>query len=83
MKTTLELPDTLLRRAKATAAKHGQTMTAFVKSALEAKLTNDERSANEKPWMQFHGIISDHDESGSILKTIEESCGQVDQEDWK
>ena len=83
MKTTLELPDTLLRRAKATAAKRGQTMTAFVKSALEAKLSNDERSNDEKPWMQFAGVFADPKESKQIMQTVEESCGQVDPEDWK
>lgn len=83
MKTTLELPDTLLCRAKATAAKRGQTMTAFVKSALEAKLSNDERSNDGKPWMQFAGAFPDPKESGKIMGVIEEFCGQVNPEDWK
>jgi len=83
VKTTLELPDTLLRRAKATAAKRGQTMTAFVKAALEAKLSKDELSSDTKPWMQFAGAFPDPKESERMMGVIEESCGQVDPEDWK
>ena len=83
MKTTLELPDTLLRRAKATAAKREQTMTAFVKSALEAKLSSAQNSDETKPWMEFAGAFSDSGESKRIMDTIEESCGQIDSEDWK
>lgn len=84
VKTTLEFPDSLFRRAKSTAARKGQTMTAFVTSAVEAKLTADETAANEKPWMQFAGLLEkDRKESSRILKRIEESCEQVIPEDWE
>ena len=83
MKTTLELPESLFKRAKALAAQRGQTMTTFVRSALESKISSDERSAEEKPWMQFAGVHTDHEESRKIMASIEDSCGQVDEEDWK
>lgn len=83
MKTTLELPDTLFKRAKALAAKRGQTMTSFVRSALESKISSDERSAEEKPWMQFAGVYTDHKESKKIMDTIDASCGEVDEEEWQ
>jgi hypothetical protein len=35
MKTTLEMPDKLFRRAKATAAQRGQTLKQLVTAALE------------------------------------------------
>ena len=38
MKTTLEMPDDLFRRAKATAVKRGQTMKELVATALEREL---------------------------------------------
>lgn len=38
MKTTLEMPDDLFRRAKATAVKRGQTMKELVTTALEREL---------------------------------------------
>jgi len=37
-KTTLEMPETLFRRAKATAAGRGQTLKQFVTGALEKEL---------------------------------------------
>ena len=83
MKTTLELPDQLLRRAKAHAAHRGQTMTTFVKAALEAKLEADQQLADEKPWMRFAGANSDKKESENIMALIEENCGQIDSEAWQ
>lgn len=83
MKTTLELPDQLLRRAKAHAAERGQTMTALVKAAIEAKLDADQKAATEKPWMRFAGINSDTKESGRIMDVVDEYCGQVNPEDWQ
>ena len=38
MKTTLEIPDPLFRKAKATAAQQGQTLKQFVTEALNDKL---------------------------------------------
>jgi plasmid stability protein len=83
MKTTLELPDALLRRAKSTAARHGQSMTSFVRAALEAKLIAEEISERKKPWMKFSGSFSDPQESIRIMKRIEEATGSVDPKDWK
>ncbi len=78
MKTTLELPDSLFRRAKSSAARKGQTMTAFVTSAVEAKLAADETAATEKPWMQFKGLLrNDRKEASSILRRIEKTCEEV------
>ena len=39
MKTTLEMPDGLFRRAKATAAQRGQSLKQLVTTALERELT--------------------------------------------
>jgi len=84
VKTTLEFPDSVFRRAKSTAARKGQTMTAFVTSAVEAKLAADEKAASEKPWMQFAGLLEkDRKESSRIQQRIEEACEQVLPEDWE
>ena len=72
MKTTLKLPDSLFRRAKSSAALKGQTMAAFVTSAVEAKLAADETAASEKPWMEFKGLLrNDRKEANRILRRIE------------
>jgi hypothetical protein len=84
VKTTLEIPDSLYRRAKATAARRGQTMQAFVTSAVESKLSADAKSAVEKPWMKFAGVFeAESDKSIGMLKAIEEACERVDPEEWR
>ena len=47
MKTTIDLPDPLFRRAKATAAVEGVTLKAFITKAVESKL-----DAAPKDWRQ-------------------------------
>lgn len=44
MKTTLNLNDQILRRAKRSAARDGTTLTRFVEDALRAKLMDDDRN---------------------------------------
>jgi 3-dehydroquinate synthase class II len=44
-KTTLEMSETLFRRAKATAASRGQTLKQFVTNALEKELGSSDSGA--------------------------------------
>jgi hypothetical protein len=59
MKTTLELPDPLFRKAKATAAERGQSLKEFVSEALRDKLALDRSraSAAEPQWMLGFGKL--------------------------
>jgi hypothetical protein len=41
MKTTIELPDELLREAKATAARRGTALKEYFKEALQEKLSRE------------------------------------------
>ena len=45
MKTTLEMPDKLFRRAKATAAQRGQSLKQLITAALEHELSQSNRVA--------------------------------------
>ncbi len=84
MKTTLEVPDSLFRRAKVTAARKGQTLTAFITAAIEAKLASDNEAAQEKPWMEFAGIFETNQaESRRILRRIDEACEEIRSDDWE
>jgi hypothetical protein len=59
VKTTLEIPDTLFRRAKSRAAERGQTLKQLVSEALQEKLagaTGTPGSA-EPEWMQGFGKL--------------------------
>ena len=84
MKTTLEVPDSLLRQAKASAARKGQTMGAFINAAIEAKLKSDAKTGQEKTWMRFAGVFRDRRaDSRRVLRAIEEGCERIDTEDWE
>jgi hypothetical protein len=48
MKTTFDLPEPLLRRAKAAAAHQGRPLRDLVAEAIEVKLTTDEATARGK-----------------------------------
>lgn len=43
MKTTVDLPDPLFRRAKATAAAKGQTLKTFISNSVEQSLHNEKQ----------------------------------------
>ena len=54
MKTTIEIPDPLFRKAKSSAAARGQTLKDLVTEALQEKLAGPGRKARhgEPEWME-------------------------------
>jgi len=81
MKTTLEIPDPIFRRAKSAAAENGISFREFVTEAVEAKLTA-ERKASQRPWMAAFGKLRRlHKETARISRLIEEEFEQVEAED--
>lgn len=82
MKTTLEIPDALFRRAKSAAAHRGIPLRALVAEALADKLRM--QNAKDKPWMKSFGKLQHlHKETARINKIIEEEFGQLEPEDYK
>lgn len=78
VKTTLELPDPLFRKAKATAAEHGQTVKAFVTEALREKLMLDRgsRSRPEPEWMKgFSKLKRLHKEIVRVQSVLDQEFG--------
>ena len=83
MKTTVELPDHLLRDAKATAAARGQTLRAFVGDAIADRLRLLQDAGDEKPWMKHLGALRDHaEELDRIDRIVEEEFATVDPAQW-
>ena len=72
MKTTIELPDALFRRAKSAAAEEGKSLTDFFIEAVDARLGR--RTAAKpaaKPWgAAFGGLKSLHRENLRIDRVI-------------
>jgi hypothetical protein len=83
VKTTLEIPDPIFRRAKSVAAQRGIALRAFVTEAVEEKLDAG-RTTQEKPWMAAFGKLKHlHKETARINRVIEEEFEQIEPEDWK
>ncbi len=76
MKTTLNLNDLLLTRAKRCAARGGVTLTRFVEDALRAKLAEDDRPKPpfELELVTVHGLappdvdVSDREELHDVME---------------
>jgi hypothetical protein len=82
MKTTLEIPDALFRRAKSAAAEKGIPFRKLVSDALAEKLRV--RAPKHKPWLKTFGKLrSLRKESASISRTIEQEFGRIEPRDWQ
>lgn len=82
MKTTLEIPDTIFRRAKSKAAEQGIPLRQFVSEAVEVRLKTAP-AAGQKLWMKHMGKLKDlRKETTRITKVIEEAFEEVDREMW-
>ena len=80
MKTTLEIPDPLFRRAKSAAAQRGIPFRELVTEALSEKLSAN--STEPRPWMRSFGKLRTlHRESASINRRIEAEFGRLEPED--
>jgi hypothetical protein len=84
VKTTIELPNELLHRAKASAVGKGKTLKAFFSEAVAAKLQAEgDIPECEKPWMKGFGALEDlKEESAGIMEMIEKEFRQVDEQGW-
>ena len=82
MKTTLEIPDPVFRRAKSKAAEQGIPLRQFVTEAVEDKLKTSP-APGKKPWIRHLGKLKHlHKETVQIDKAIEEAFETIDPEMW-
>jgi len=84
VKTTFEIPESLFRRAKATAARQGRrTLKQLVQEALSEKIARlDGASRKQKPWMVLAGGLKHlHSENRRIERVIEAEFENIEPED--
>jgi hypothetical protein len=83
VKTTLEIPEPLFRRAKATAARQGRTLKQLVQEALSEKIARmDGVSRKQKPWMVLAGRLKHlHQENRRIERVIDAEFENIEPED--
>lgn len=84
MKTTIEIPDPIFRKAKSRAAERGQSLKDFVTEALTSKLGGNIGTSRptEPPWMQGFGELRHlRRETARIQTAIDREFGVVEPED--
>jgi len=84
VKTTLELPDPLFRKAKATAAQRGQSLKEFVTEALRDKLVLDTGRGytSEPEWMKGFGKLKRlHKETVRVQSVVDQEFEVIEPED--
>jgi hypothetical protein len=83
MKTTLEIPDDLFRRTKATAALRGESLKELVCEALEAHL--ERRLANDsspRGWRSVFGQAR-QEEVEEIDAIVSAEFERIDPTEWR
>ena len=79
--SSVELPDSVFRRAEEKAAQRGIPLPQFVAEAVEKELRDPPPS--RKPWMAGFGELRHlHEETERINRIIEEEFEQIEPEDW-
>lgn len=82
VKTTLEIPDSVFRRAKTKAAQQGIPLRQFVTEAVQEKLRAESKIAG-KPWTPFAGKLRHlHKETARITRLIEQEFERVEPDEW-
>ena len=84
VKTTIELPDRLFRKAKSRAAERGQSLKQLVTEALQDKLAAGRSPAriDEPAWMRgFGGLGRLRAETRRIQSHIEKTFDVIEPED--
>ena len=81
MKTTLDIPDHVFRKAKVKAAEQRIPLRQFITEAVEQKLASDLALA-DKPWMKAAGGLRHlHKENLRIQRLIDEEFERIEPED--
>jgi hypothetical protein len=85
VKTTIELPEALFRRAKSMAAQEGVTLRQLLTEALESQLETTTMARNEKTapkWMRAYGALRHlRRERKAIERAIESEFEKIEPED--
>jgi len=80
MKTTLEIPDSTFRRAKAKAAQRGIPLRQLVTEALEETLRSE--GSDQRPWLRLAGGLKHlRAETARITAAIEREFETIEPED--
>ena len=83
VRTTVDIPDDLFRRAKAAAALSGESLKETVIAALRAHLERQGTPAPQRPgWRAVFGLAR-REEVDSVDAVVADELEQVDPEEWR
>jgi hypothetical protein len=83
MRTTIDMPDELFRRTKATAALAGETIKEFVTTAVRERLERQAPgSARSVGWRAVFGLARVED-TEQVDRIIRADLEEVNPEDWQ
>jgi hypothetical protein len=81
VKTTLEIPDDLLRKAKAQAAARGISLKQLFTEALAERVDRVRRSSRDPAWRKLSGSLrSLRAETSRIQARIDDEFEQLDED---
>ena len=82
MKTTLEIPDVIFRRAKAKAGEQGISLRQFVSEAVAEKL-GAKSKVGAKARLQLAGKLRNlRNETSRINRLIDQEFERIEAEEW-
>jgi len=83
VKTTLDLPDEIVKDAKASAAIRGETLRDYVAGALEARLQHETaRKRSHAGWRSVFGVARRADVA-AVDRIVARDLETIDPEDWR
>jgi nitroimidazol reductase NimA-like FMN-containing flavoprotein (pyridoxamine 5'-phosphate oxidase superfamily) len=82
MKTTLEIPDDLFKRAKATAAIRGESLKDLVTEALQEHLERKTAGSSTRGWQSVFGQAR-REEVESVDAVIAEELERIEPDEWR
>lgn len=82
MKITLEIPDDLFKRTKATAAMRGESLKDFVTEALQAHLEGQATGASPRGWRSVFGKAR-REEVESVDAIVTKEFERIGPDEWR
>jgi hypothetical protein len=83
VKTTIEIPDDLLRKTKATAASRGETLREFINEALTTRLASTAPpSSRQSGWRSVFGL-AEPKAVQAIDALLDRELEKVDPSEWR
>lgn len=82
MKTTIDLPDELLRKAKSRAALQGRSLRSLFQEALESQLRGPRRGHEESGWRLVFGRAQEVDVA-EVDAVVAADLDSIDPDAWQ